>query len=160
MHITRSIDRKKVGVNGRQKNHIERAVREREAVFRRLLVSAGVIGAIRQVRVMKAECRLTRGDCLTAPGDCLFVDFYAIVSPTKISNQSDRQIAYAGSDVQHAVLWAQAGDLQFRPRTGARTCEGFWPPSAVVINSQVGWWQERVVSPRRNMIEDGQATVR
>jgi hypothetical protein len=159
VHVVLSIFREKVRVYRRKKNHVEGMVRKREAVSRRWLASVRVIRTTYHVSVVKAVSRMMRRDGSAAPGDCFSMNIDAVVTPLKVSNQIHREVANSRPDVEDAVVGAQAGNVEFRACSHTRTYEGLWFPCAVVIDSEMGWRQERVVPPWRNVIENRQAAM-
>jgi hypothetical protein len=58
------------------------------------------------------------------------------------------------------MLAPQTGYLKFGACTEARPRECSWSPSTIVVDSEMGRRQERVITPRRKIIKERQATMR
>src|SRR5262245_23602591 len=102
---------------------------------------------------MKAERRVARRDHALTPGDGARMDLDAVVAAAQEVNQSEREIADPGADVEHAMFRAQAAsrELSARPFRGAK--ESRRVPRAIVVDAEMRGREQRAAVPADNPID-------
>ena len=102
---------------------------------------------------MKAERRMACGDGPLAPGDRFGVHVHAVVAACQVAGQAEGEIADSAPDVEHPVFRSQAATDQFVASTVIGPRERVRVPRAVVVDTKMGWRQQRATPPAHDAVE-------
>ena len=115
--------------------------------------TAGIVGTAHEIRAMESKGGVPSCDGPLTPCDGLRVNLDTLIAAAQIADQTDREIANPGADIENPVLRPKAPTDQFRPRSLAPAVEGLWAQSPIVVHAQVRRRKQRVASPTDDALD-------